>query len=1827
MQRILFWANLALFFVLLFLVGLALGDGRTTRAAGSKGKSAALQSFTPEAAGQPREMATPESKAKIHLFGLPDWKRKVEVQEGGLLKLEKWPMDLGLGFESLANPFPIHFEVLDRSGQRTKVRVETSELAKDGLKLNLWGLHPIGKRFTLRGSLGRRTFEFRLEGPAPNLKSARIFPRGKPGSYHYHVRLGLDVPVALSTLRPLLEVETMSGQKLPFSLRTSLGKSGVQVDRDFILSPEAKTRSFVDNFGVAKLRLRLRPGLRLLGEEVRQQKAISRELVWGGPIRLKWIRGGSHSLRLHFGKPLMGVDPSTIVLRPKVPFELETSDEGVNLKAPFHPGRVYHLTLAKGFPGSGSFRLAQKEERSFRIPDLEWRGQFLGQGTLLSSAALPEIQIQGVNLSKAKLELRKVLPGNALAFLRNPNASIVDRAFLGEPRAKVFPVRAKLNENFRRRLDLTSLLPRERTGLYLLRLYPISRRGDLAYWPKSKLLQITNLGAQIRRGAGTLVARVHQLDDAAEVESALVRVLSGKNQVIAFGMTDSHGICRLEWVRGKGRAPRIVEIRKGSDQTFVDLENESVELSGPGFAGKRGFLAEGKVEAFAWTDRGIVRPGREVRAIFLVQDAGGRAPLGVDLKLQWRRPGGRVFRTQELRVPADGFLRAALQLPSYAESGRWGVELLRGKERVGAVGFAVKAFVPDRIETRGGFEGEAVLGRSALLFTEASWLDGGAAAGLKMRAEIYLRQGTHRLRLAGKDWTLGTLGKRPKKLPSFEPKLAVLGKDGKRELRIPLPQVPGDQGDLGAWAQLSLSARVEVTDPAGRSVGTWARTVVKAPKRLLLRRAGERSVEALLVDPKERVMSGRVSLRLERRWWRSEFQIDANGIGRSHFNLQRQVLREARLSMGPKGLHWELPKIAAKKRDGAWLVLVAVTKGAYSELSLSKAQKPGAKLRVIAGRQRWEAGGKLRLRVQSPVAGKALLTFEDRKVLGGQEVSLQKGWNELELRLPKVRATPNLYAVLGIVAAQRGRVLGPFSWTGGARILLDRKSRILYPQVTLAKEVRPGALLRVRVRAEGARRAMVALVDQGILRITGHRDPNPKGFFLGSRRLGTRGADSNLAMMEGARFTQEHATGGGAGGNPFGLTGPLAGTISPWIQPVALASQLLFAKPGEPGIFDAQFRLPRDYEGRLRVFVIAAGSRATGASSRDLVVRSPLSIRLAGPRRMSPGDRCQLSLVVRNLTGKKGRLHLDLKGRGGLEVLGQSALELPMKLGEQKVLSVAVRAGKGGAAPSGLEVLGKLGKETRSCSLHLDVRPTLFPIKLLLGMSLEKGRHEVEIPSSLAAEGRSLRIRVGGSPLDRLRPAYRSLQGYPYGCVEQTASKARVLLVLSSSLHDNSEGGERGPLNVREKIGYALDRIAGMATYRGMGFWGRYDIHPLPTLHSLELALDAMNQGMGRMPAGWQNILRRIHRDSWGGGDQAMKAWSLFVLQKANYSTRRYLEDELLPSLVDPFGRCWAALALQGLGEEQRAKDLLRGLQADSFGMGRPYLTPIVGQALLLRALQKLAPADPRVPPLAEGLVMACRRPGALTTFEMANALMALADYEANRFDKNRVLGVKLHWQGRSKLLQDGDEVHISIPAGQRGPVLESIGKAFVLLEWRGFESPQKGLQQGLQQGLQKGLRQAGLVPTKKGNPGLRIQRQVFVEGTKTLAKSFQRGLVYEVRIRVDTDGDLANFCLADPFSGGMEAEDVPSSVFFSAKPGVGKGSAERQALSFRRERRDDRILFFLSRGRGAGSYEFRYRLRAITKGTFAKAPPRLEALYQPGRVVYGRPEAAIEVR
>ena len=148
-------------------------------------------------------------------------------------------------------------------------------------------------------------------------------------------------------------------------------------------------------------------------------------------------------------------------------------------------------------------------------------------------------------------------------------------------------------------------------------------------------------------------------------------------------------------------------------------------------AAPRGAPHPGPLDAFAWLDRGIYRPGETVQAAVLLRDGGG-APLDIPARLRVRRPNGSVFAEQvPARQPGAAVLWP-IPLPAGAPAGVWTLEVLADPAAppIGRAEFRVDAFVPERLEvTAGPAPGPLVPGQPLVVPVAARFLYGAPGAG------------------------------------------------------------------------------------------------------------------------------------------------------------------------------------------------------------------------------------------------------------------------------------------------------------------------------------------------------------------------------------------------------------------------------------------------------------------------------------------------------------------------------------------------------------------------------------------------------------------------------------------------------------------------------------------------------------------------------------------------------------------------------------------------------------------------------------------------------------------------------------------------------------------------------------------------------------------------------------------------------------------------------------------------------------------------------------------------------------------------------------------
>ena len=110
----------------------------------------------------------------------------------------------------------------------------------------------------------------------------------------------------------------------------------------------------------------------------------------------------------------------------------------------------------------------------------------------------------------------------------------------------------------------------------------------------------------------------------------------------------------------------------GDDLVALDLTAAAFDLSDRGVEGRP---HPGPLDAFAWTDRGIYRPGETVQVMALLRDAAG-PPADLPAHVVIKRPNGQVFLDQVPPRGGDASVYLPVALSQSAPAGKWTVDVL-----------------------------------------------------------------------------------------------------------------------------------------------------------------------------------------------------------------------------------------------------------------------------------------------------------------------------------------------------------------------------------------------------------------------------------------------------------------------------------------------------------------------------------------------------------------------------------------------------------------------------------------------------------------------------------------------------------------------------------------------------------------------------------------------------------------------------------------------------------------------------------------------------------------------------------------------------------------------------------------------------------------------------------------------------------------------------------------------------------------------------------------------------------------------------------------------
>jgi uncharacterized protein YfaS (alpha-2-macroglobulin family) len=1512
------------------------------------------------------------------------------------------------------------------------------------------------------------------------------------------------------------------------------------------------------------------------------------------------------------------------------------------------PERGKDATLSVNVAGSEALRFPYAFRG--RKPEVRWTES----GAILTTQAQDRIHFQSVNLERVRVRVSRVSPENVPEFLednsladaregrRRPGRVVWDR---------VLSLQARADDPLEGSLDLGKILGSQGAGMYTIEL--IRQREGMLYrceeqdpkpeaaaegeeenedeesddsWSERenpckasfwnewwspvarRNVVVSDIGLMAwREPEGRIVAVAHDLLTASPWKGVQIEAMGPDDRVLASDRTTGEGFAELPGSRS-ATVVHATATRDGREMhAWLRLrEGDARNLSRFDVAGQS--RPDG-IRLFPWAERGVRRPGDSLFFGCLVRGPDGREMDRLPLRLTLRDPRGRVAATTVLRASPEGMFAWRTATRPEDPTGRWTLAAEAGPASA-ELAVLVETVRPNRLKIEATApaivgEGADAQGRVKL---SSHWLSGGSAAGLRAQVQAQLSPAP----FAPKGLGEFTFRDPTRALPEEEATESVawegaLDGEGRAEFSLSAPDASEADGLLQA------SLRTRVFEPGGQAsidrfsvllspYASYAGIHLRTKSSWGWVQTGSTvQIEGVSVTPRgEKVPKARLSVEVWRHpqtWWWEEGE-NSRGF------LSREGVEKVWTGETTSG--GTVP--FEPKEEGRYAILVRDPSGHMAGEFLNVwsgwGDAPGgaaaspALLTLRAERDTVDPDGKIAISFPSVEGGKALVQVLDgRRILSQEWTKTSATSTSWSAKVP-AKTTGAVYVQVTLLQPYPPTTDRPLRMWGVIPVsIVDPASRLV-PEIEAPAEIRPQSKVKIRVRERGGKpmRAMLAVVDEGLLDLTRFPTPDPWSAFHGREALRVQGWDMHDLVVGawGGRTDRLFAVGGSedarkkaaqAKGNPFP---PLVIVKGP------------FDIPGKGA--DVELDIPR-YTGSVRIMVVAAHDEAFGSAEKAVVVRAPIMALLTVPRALSPSDRAVLPVTV--FASKAGRVQVRLKLTGPVAAEGSSeAWAVFDKPGDQ-VVNFAVRA-SGGTGPATASVTASSPAGTGSDGQAFEVRHPGAPSTRGTIMEVNDSLAWVVPLASWGLPGtRTTRLELSSTGLMGLNDRIDDLIQYPHGCLEQTLSGLMPQIFLRTLVPWTPENRLKlADANVRA----GLARLRQFQTPSGaLSLWpGEGQAYPWGTLWAVRGMLAAREAGF-EVPAtvldpilAWTAEKARAFRPGSEAvrGDTLEQVTRLDILALAGKPDLAAM-NRLREAPLGDLERWTLAAAYATAGRSDVGQKLSRGAGANVSGqrMTDHWLnSPMRDRALLLEAMARSG-ARPKASEMARQVRGDLRQYQTwYSTQEMGAALWALARLQSSTPAKSSFAARWRIDQGPWKAVKvAGGSARVDLPP-------DAVGNLEVRIDDR--TSAEAFLS-----------RRAVPAPGEEVSPDNGLDLDVVYEradGSRIDPSSLAQGEDFRVvaTVRNTSGQSLPNVALVQIFPGGweirsesLEGAETPADAPVPSQPWSGTTEPRRVEI------RDDRAIHYLDLPY-SGVSRVVIGVRAAYAGSYLRPGAHVEALY-----------------
>lgn len=1331
-------------------------------------------------------------------------------------------------------------------------------------------------------------------------------------------------------------------------------------------------------------------------------------------------------IQVYFSRPLsLSQNLNGLISIDQHPEKLRTEIDGNMLL--IYPTKVLHdkftLYLSDKISSISNRFLAKEQLFDLRFDRADPAIRAVGAGMIVPTSSESIFSFEAINLKAVDIEIFKIFDGNVLQFLQENNLNEgyymdqVGRIIL-QKTIEFSDVEMSINKWQRIGIDLKEYLSTDPGAIYQIRVgfqqqdgitdcdniskrvvyrdgaesimnytndyyYDYEGRDNpcnLSYYNPDRFIRrnilLSDIGAIVKKSLGNkYYFSLSKLSDGRPLSGATIRLYDYQQQLLAESFASNDGFA----VISADQKASFAIIKDNTGFGYIKLDDQNTNsLTEFDVAGLR---QPELIDGFAYTDRGVYRPGDTIVLNFMLDDSRQTLPdlHPVTLEVFDAKGTKRYERTVTHHV---GHIYAFV-IPTDANNmtGRWIANITVGAH-VFTHNLRVEAIKPNRLKINLDSKEELKYynKNDRSIDISSSWLHGAPAADLNVQVDA---------QMINVD-------------PVFPEYKSYVFSDPARVGITDLTNLYKGKLDLNGEVHIDVNIdpimlpgkvdaqlKTRVFEKGGNFSENYSKikispfasyTGVKSPEN----RWGYKSVQlgddatfqlTAISDDGIKQSNHRLSVgvyNIEWEWW--YYQGDRYNIYRLNSAEHKEAFYTTTVRTDING-NASLKVNFQDVEHGRKMIRVCDLESGhctgdffyatgYDMLQEESQRESLSKLSFTSDKASYEVGEQVNLVIPSEKGSRILVSIES-----GQDVILQE-WingkeNSTEYQFQSSKSMlPNIYAHVTMIQSYDSKKNDlPIRMYGVIPIEIKDASTSLDPKITVANELKPNEKFDLKIsESKGKPMAYtIAIVDEGLLDLTSFSTPDPHGYYYARQSLGVQTWDLYSLVLTGVSGEVDRMISIGGDG-----AGPESGGTKKAIRfkPVVMTAGPFYLAAGKTA--NHSFTMP-NYMGSVRAMVVAKEGIAYGSADKAIPVRQAIMILPTAPRVISPGEEMSIPVSVFVSQAEVKNVKVKLSTSDNLKIVGKDIQTVNFDMpGEEIVYFKAIAGTQLGVGK--LDVKAEGFGYTMNQSIEMDIRNPNPKSSELYQKVLNPGESwEVSMERQGMKGTNEGFVELSTITPINLENRLNYLIKYPYGCIEQTISSAMPQLYLNDIITLSEERNKK----VGSNISSAIKRISKMQISNGgFAYWpGAAVVDEWATSYAGHFLIAAKERGYfieNSVVNNWvkyqKNSARtfQINRseDAWSQSrqmiNQAYRLYSLALFGQPELAAMNVLKlEENLPSVA----QYMLAGAYAFAGKNQIAIDLVKNTPTKIEGyreLGFTYGSELRDISLIAQTMLKL---------------------------------------------------------------------------------------------------------------------------------------------------------------------------------------------------------------------------------------------------------------------------------